>query len=351
MAAVALAGLAAVAVWPTVGRLPGAPVPARAGELAFQVESGVAATVTSANAHQLTVGGRIALDGEFDLGGLSGSREQDAGSTVLEWHVTANPSLHFDMTRGSGPGETGWRVSSRPFDWAVEEAYLALQRGEWVFSAGRERLPLEVARLSLPYSMEPFTQDGVRLGRWGVRVTRSSGPTRLRIAALEDAGHIRPVVSLRWQGEGVELEGHALLAADDAQGAAGVTASGVIGELVAYGEVWHGPEWRFVGGLSGIWQETLWTVEAGRAAPAPGQPIRRLIAAQLAWQQGEGGGWSVTQYGFLDPDGVRVQLTVDRVVASGTDETRWFASVQLGPSSPGWSVGAAYRFYWGAERP
>lgn len=350
-AAIGLVSVAAALTLPTVGRLPGTPAPAQARALSWQAETGFTATVTSADVHSLTVGGRVALDGDFDLAGLFGWRDPEAGPAALGWHVAANPSVRVDVSRGSSPRQAGWRVSSRPLDWALEEAYLTAQRGVWAFSAGRERLPLEVARLSLPYSVEPVAPSGVRLGLWGVRVIHWSGSTRLRVAGFEDAGRMRPAVSLRWQGEGVELEGHALGAADDGQVTAGATASGAVGELVAYGEVWHGPEWRFVGGLSGMWGQALWTVEAGRAAPAPGQPVRRLVAAQLAWQDGEGRGWSITPYGFLDPDGVRVQVTVDRVVASGTDEVRWFASVQLGPPSPGWSVGAAYRVYWGAGLP
>lgn len=311
-------------------------------------EAGLTVSATSTRIHQLSLSGRIELFGMLESSGSSGDLDVGSDSGAVEWRITANPNLRLNVTDALPPGQTGWQASSQPFDWAVEEAYLAARKGAWVMSAGRERLPLEVARLSLPFSLEPVAPGGLRLGLWGVRLARSSGATRLRLAAVEDDGRVIPAVSLRWQAGALELEGHALLTAEKRSVTAGLAASGLVGDVVAYGELWRGPEWRYVGGLSGFWGNTLWTVEAGRATPAPGQPVRRLVGAQFAWQRDAEVAWNVTQHAFFDEDGPRAQLAVDRTFVAGPHESRLFASLTVGPASPAWAVGAAYRYYWGA---
>ena len=354
--ALTLFNLTAVAALPAGLPVAWAPAPARAGAPAVRGEAGLTAGATSARIHQLSLSGRIELFGSLDPARHPGARESSGGSGQLdagggpgaaEWRITANPNLRLTVSDGSLPGQAGWQVSSQPFEWAVEEAYLAARQGAWVVSVGRERLPLEVARLSLPFSVEPVSAGGVRLGLWGVRLARSSGATRLRLAALEQEGRVMPAISLRWQAGALDLEGHALLTADRRPVTSGLTASGLVGDVVAYGELWRGPEWRYVGGLSGFWGDTLWTVEAGRAAPAPGQRVRRLVGAQFAWQQGAEVAWNVTQYAFIDEDGLRAQLAVDRTFATGPHESRLFASLTVGPGPLAWAIGAACRYYWG----
>lgn len=333
--------LAALSGLPAARGLPGAPAPARAGELAVRGEAGFAASVTSARIHRFALESRVELHGRFDPAGPPGAGE---------WHIAANPALRWNVTEGSLLSRGAWQIAAEPWDPALEEAYLAVRWGAWVASAGRERLPLEVARLGLPFSVEPVAPGGLRLGRWGARIVGSSRATRLRVAALEEAGRVLSALSLRWQAGALELEGHALLTGEGLQVTAGATASGLVRQVVVYGEVWHVPEWRFVGGLSGFWKGALWTMEGGRAMPASGQPVRWLIAAQLAWQQDASRAWSLTQYAFFDPDGMRAQLAVGQTLAAGSHDARLFVSLNLGPEPPSWSAGATYRLYWGSGR-
>lgn len=340
--------------WPTGSRA-WAPAVARAAALSVRGEAGLAASVTSGPLHPISLDARIEASGEWPALSVDDDRNGDprigAGLPgTLAWRITANPTLRLQAVEPVPPARPGWQVDAQPLDWALEEAYVAWRQGGWIVSAGRERLPLEVARLSLPYSIEPVTEGGLRVGLWGVRLTRSAGPTRLRVAAVEDPrheGHVMPVASLRWQVGAIDLEGHTLLPADVDQITAGVTASGLVGDVVAYGELWQGSGWRYVGGLSGFSGDTLWTIEAGRAQVASDPRARRLVGAQFAWQQDAEVAWTVAPYAFFDEDGLRVQVNVDRAFATGSHEWRLFASATLGPESPTWMAGAAYRHYWG----
>ena len=286
----------------------------------------------------------VALTGRIELGDGLGAGAHSGG---LEWRITANPTWQLTAQPDSPSARPG-PAGSAPFEWALEEAYLAVRRAGWILSAGRERLPLEVARLSLPFSVEPVGPGELRLGVQGIRLTHLAGTARLRLAVLWEPSRLTPAVSWRWQGGPTVWEGHALLGADRGQPVtAGLSASEAVGNLVAYGEVWYAPDWRYIVGLSGFWHETLWTVEAGRASPAPGERVRQLVAAQLAWQQGTDIAWSVTPYAFLDEDRMSGRLVVERTFVTGPHEVRLFGAFNMGSEPPAWSVGAGYRYFWG----
>ena len=291
-------------------------------------ETGLTATVSSSSPH------RLVLDSRVEVAGGSGS---------VGWHLAAAPTLPVTVSRAGG-AQVG------DVDWAVEEATLSWQRGAWTTSVGRERLPLDAARLLLPFTIEPVSPSGLRLGVWGARVAWAEGLTRLRLAVVEDVGQegrAMPVVSVRRQGASVEVEGHAAWIDEDASPAAGMTASGLLGDLVVYGELWHVPDWRYVVGVSGFWGEALWTVEAGRTALLPGQGVHRVAAAQLGWQQGPDVAWTLGSRLAFDDDAVRSQLDVERTALAASHDWRLFASVRVGPGEPSWALGAAYRYYWG----
>ena len=323
----------AASLWPAAAA-------ATAAQAAVRAEAGVVAGFAATGINPVTLTGRIELQAGEEPGWRSGG---------FQWHLAANPTWQLTPSAGPRPPHGIWRMSSQSFDWALEEAYLAVRRGGWELSAGQQRLPLEVARLSLPFRVEPVGPGDLRLGLWGVRLVHQWETARLRLAAVDYQGRLTPAASLRWQGRHVVLEAHTLAeGADPVRVTAGLTASGLVRQLVAYGEVWHGLEWYYVGGLSGLWGESLWTVEAGRASPAPGQPVRRLVGAQLAWRQDEEVAWAVTQYVFLDEDSLRGQLALERAWAAGPHEVRLVAAATLGPEAPTWSVGAAYRYFWSA---
>ncbi len=184
-------------------------------------------------------------------------------------------------------------------DAGLTELYLLYRRGELDLSAGLERLPLEVARLSLPYSLEPLSPLGTRQGRWGARVGWNPEATRVRLAVLEDAGRLVPILSLRREFAEFELEAHAL---HPAQWVVGLGGSGTVAGVVVYGEGWlflNPLEARYALGLSGHLGEGLWTLEGGYAT-LPFRPASLFLAGQWAMPQGEEARWSLSAY--LLPD-------------------------------------------------
>lgn len=329
------------------------PRAAHAAPVEMRGELALAASLASDHVHGVFLGGRMELSGLHEpgqgsqVGGApTGEVGVPASRATAEWRIAVDPALQVDVRGPGATGGAGWRTSARPMEWAVEEAYVALRRDGLALSAGRERLPLEVARLAVPYSIEPLSAGGARLGVWGARVTLFSGGRRLRLVAAAEGGRIRPGASLRWQAGGWDLEAHGVAGSPEAPPAAGLTAAGLLGERVVYGEVWHAREWRYLVGLSGLRGDVLWTVEAGRAIPAPGQGVLDLLAAQAAWQADPGTGWSVTAVAFPDGAAVPVQLAVDRTAVSGPHEIALRLGATFAPSSSRWFAVASYRYYW-----
>ncbi len=196
--------------------------------------------------------------------------------------------------------DPGMRISHSVITEAgLSELYVLYRENELDVSAGLERLPLEVARLSLPYSLEALSPLGNRLGRWGARISWSPEATRLRLALLEDAGQLLPVLSLRREFGGSELEAHALY---PTRWVLGLGGSGTVAGLVLYGEGWlllNPLETRYALGLSGSLDEGLWTLEGGYATTLPLLPASHFLSGQWIIPQGEEASWSLTAYLLL----------------------------------------------------
>ncbi|WP_243454860.1 hypothetical protein [Meiothermus sp. CFH 77666] len=206
-------------------------------------------------------------------------------------------------------------------DLGLTELYGLYREGELDVSAGLERLPLEVARLALPYSLEPVSPLGSRQGRWGVRVSWNPEATRLRLAVLEEAGRLVPVLSLRREFGAFELEAHALYPARPVVGLGG---SGTVAGLVVYGEGWlllNPAEARYALGLSGSLGEGWWALEGGYASTLPLLPAGHFLAGQWTLPQGEEASWSLSTHLLLDYP-LRAQLSTSYIYLLSNYELR-----------------------------
>jgi len=157
-------------------------------------------------------------------------------------------------------------------DAGLTELYLLYRAGPLDLSLGLERLPLETARLSLPFSLEPTSPLGLRQGRWGARVSWSPEATRWRLAFLENAGQLVPLLSLRREFVDFDLEAHAL----------------------------YLTRWVLGLGGSGSLADSLWTLEGGYAA-LPSLPVGPFLAGQWLIPQAEEARWSLEAALWLGP--------------------------------------------------
>jgi hypothetical protein len=185
-------------------------------------------------------------------------------------------------------------------DLGLTEAYAHYRGADLDVSIGIERLALSGSRLSEPLSLEPRSGQGQPQGLLGARAALFLDGVRIRPAALYHDGSFGGALSVRFDLSGAEFEAHALYL----DGAAlGVTGSGLVGNLVLYGEAWLLADatldlgtlgGRGSLGVSGFWGDALWTIE-GAFAPAPGQgndlsaPAFPQLAAQIALPIGEAG--------------------------------------------------------------
>lgn len=217
--------------------------------------------------------------------GLGAQLEARYDLNPWRFRLVLNPGVSFSRTPNTDAG--------------LSELYLLYRENELDVSAGLERLPLEVARLSLPYSLEAVSPLGNRLGRWGARVSWNPEATRLRLALLEDASQLLPVLSLRREFGDFELEAHALY---PTRWVLGLGGSGTVAGLVVYGEGWlllNPLEARYALGLSGSLGEGVWTLEGGYATTLPLLPASHFLAGQWIIPQGEEASWSLTAYLLL----------------------------------------------------
>lgn len=261
--------------------------------------------------------------------------------------------LHLEAGRESGP--VTLRLVLDPAIWGdgtttqfipgVTEAYVRRQSAQAEVSAGVERLPLEVGRLTIPFSVEPVDALGLHAGVPGIRVALyPDNATRLRLAAFEQDGLVRSLVSLRRQFATFEVEGHAVMLGR--RTAIGLGGSGLVRSLVLYGEVWvlSAPaEWRYAVGVSGSIPNGLWTLEGGYAAPLPGQVPRHQLAAELTRQASPEIAWSISARAFFDADGVRGQAGIELVRSFASGDLTLTLAGQFGPGAPQAIVGAAIR--------
>lgn len=181
---------------------------------------------------------------------------------VLDLSVTVNDKSEFEGAIG------------------LTEIYGRYEVGEFDFSVGFERLPLETARLSVPFSLSEVRSEdvsaedpkGSQAGLWGARMLWYPGDYRFRLASFyrTDDEQFGAAFSVkRFFGE-FELEATAIY---DNHFTFGLNGSGLLGDVVVYGETWllfstpvtNGTETTFRGllGATGYLGDSLWTLEAG----------------------------------------------------------------------------------------
>lgn len=259
------------------------------------------------------------------------------GDPVLQWKAAAHVDARFAL--GSAvllltldPGIlAGAAVESST---GLTEAYLQYRRLPFDFRLGVERVPLETARLTLPFSIEPVDVLGNRLGRLGARLLWYPDPsTRMRLALVEDAGRLFPAVSLRREFASFEVEAHAL-SPTTGRMAYGAGISGLVGDLVVYGELWRlssPDESRYAVGVSGSIAGGIWTIEGGYGAALPGAPPRLQLAGQIAYRLTEELTITGTSRIFSDPDALRGQGVLQLSRAAGNIEYSLSFAALLGP--------------------
>lgn len=256
--------------------------------------------------------------------------ESQSLSGPVAFNLTLDPGVLLDL---NGLGGTEW-------SWGVTEAYAQHRRGAFDLHAGVERLPLETARLMIPFSVEDIDVLGTRLGRAGVRLIWTPGPaTRIRAALLEHSGGVYPALSIRRQFASFELEGHALRV-PEGRTAFGLGGSGLVGRLVVYGEVWTltaPSEARYAAGISGSIPNGIWILEAGTAAAAavarliPDAGVRPQIAGQIAYRVTEEFSVTGTARLLADPDALRSQLTLQLARTVGNADYSVSLTTLFGP--------------------
>ena len=246
------------------------------------------------------------------------------------FNLTLDPGVLLDL---NGLGGTAW-------SWGVTEGYVQHRRGPFDLRLGVERLPLETARLMIPFSVEDTDVLGTRLGRAGVRLIWTPDPaTRIRAALFEQSGGIFPALSLRRQFASFELEGHAVRL-PAGRTALGLGGSGLVGRLVVYGEAWMltaPSDARYAVGVSGSIPNGIWMLEAGTAAAAavarliPDAGVRPQVAGQIAYRVTEEFSVTATARVLSDPDALRSQLTLQLARSVGNADYSVSLTSLLGP--------------------
>ncbi|HEU5300015.1 MAG TPA: hypothetical protein VFW08_11020 [bacterium] len=270
-----------------------------------------------------------------------------SGPPVLLWKA----SVHLDGRLTLGPAQFVFVLDPGVLTGPVSqtttgltEAYFQYRRSAFDLRVGVERVPLETARLTLPFSIERVDALGNRLGRLGARLQWYPDPsTRLRLALTEDAGRLLPGASLRRQFPSFEVEVHAL-SIDGAREAYGLGASGLVGDLVVYAEVWRltAPgETRYAAGISGSIEDGIWTLEAGYAEARlltegvlPAGAPRHQLAGQIAYRLSDEVTATATSRLFFDPDALRGDVTFQVTRVTGNLEYSLSLSALLGPGAP-----------------
>lgn len=129
------------------------------------------------------------------------------------------------------------------------------------------------------------------------------------------------------------MEAHAL-SITGARFAYGAGVSGLVGDLVVYGELWTltaPSEARYALGLSGSFADGIWTVEGGFAEELPGAVPRLQVAGQIAYRLTEELTVTGTSRIFFDPDALRGQAVLQLSHAAGNTEYSVSLAALLGP--------------------
>ncbi len=229
--------------------------------------------------------------------GLASSGGATAGqaSLVTGLHVDAEAALEpFHLTVRLDPSMTVLDAATMTpavpptapwpsWEPGLTEAYALLREGRLDVSAGIERLPLETARLTVPFQLDRNAADGQRRGLLGARASLYLDPMRLRGALFERGGSLGGALSVRADLTSAQLEAHAVILDGLAFGA---SASGTLADTVLYGEAWLLTEpWRARAalGANGYLGDALWTAEVAFAPPTglPDAAAVPQLAAQV----------------------------------------------------------------------
>ncbi len=295
------------------------------------------------------------------------------------WTLSGNVTAEYDLEPGlltpallSAVLDPSVRADRRglTLEPGLTEAYVLTAQPDYDLSAGVERLPLETARLSIPFGVEGTNARGVRQGVPGTRVSYYLDDWRVRGAVFyQDAlATVTPLVSVRRSFGDFELEAHALYPREVVLGLGG---SGLVAELVLYGEAWLLSDplgGRGAVGLSGYLDVGTWTLEAAylspgeaslkddsdaetqRLSPAQADPsgARPAVLGQIAWPLGEAGDRSVSFFGgtFFDPDAVRSQVSASYTVTASENELSLTTGGLFGPEPLSVTLSLGFRQFF-----
>ena len=233
-------------------------------------------------------------------------------------------------------GEGGVRLE-------LTELYARYTLGPVDVSAGLERLPLETARLNVPYSLsevrDPGSTDepkGSFEGLLGARVTWYPKDTRVRLAGFygRDSGGVSGAGSVKRYFGGFELEGHVVYCDGLTFGLGG---SGLVGSTVVYGEGWllldTDTNVRALLGATGYFGDSLWTLEGGPFPSLASTSSYPQLTGQLQVPQGDAtwifrAGAGLPESGALGVLGASVNV-VDGSVSSILSISAGFSEVAL----------------------
>lgn len=223
--------------------------PLSLAQLSYKGEIEVASDLSLASANQT-------LSDTFGLT-FRGHLEFDYALSPIDLRLVLDPSVRLAGSAENALLEPG-----------LAEAFALYRVGNVDVSAGLERLPLEAARLSVPFRVEPVNEVGQALGLLGARASIFLDEWRIRPALVyrTQDSQLGGVVSVRHEFSSFDLEAHVLYLD---RFAAGLGGSGLVGDIVLYGEAWLLSEpWDGRGalGLSGYWGDLLWTTEVAYAA-------------------------------------------------------------------------------------
>lgn len=226
-----------------------------------------------------------------------------------------------------------WLSPLAEADLGLSELSATASQGALTVTLGMSRLPLEYARLSLPFSLEPSGRLGQRRGLLGLQASWFADDWRLRAVLAYREGLI-PLVGVKRSFGSFELELHALYAGRPIVGLGG---SGLAGTLVIYGERWlllTPLEGRGAVGVTGVWGEALWTLEAAWAPPGPALAPQPTALGQLALPLGPDAGLNLLGSATLGPDALRATLSVGYSYLEAEREVTALVRAQLGPEPP-----------------
>lgn len=365
------------------GLLAGWPSLAKPGGVRRRVPAGAVALVLglalagAPAAGQAAAGGAASLEVKGELAGSVLYRQQPAGGSRTLGVLSGRLDLGLRPVKGSD-----WWVAAAVEPWlpvgmgghgpvpqgsvAVTEAYAGFRFGAIDVYLGRFPLPLETARLALPYTLTPPDEAGRRPGVDGLRADIYLPAGRLQLAAVQardvpegaPARAWMPVLGWRQELPGWEATGFVLGQERGLGG--GVAASGLAGSTIVYGEAWMLADEqrpRYSLGATGFVGDGLWTAELARAgllpAAAAGVPASPVPLAALQLTYPVAPGWSLEVDGRVALEGapperahlVRVAITYDLVPGQAELEVsarRW----ALPPLPAAYDAGAALRWYF-----